>query len=88
MPMKTTQTVAMSTHRDDLESSGDSTNGSDFGFTDDDEDDDYKKDEYDQDDDDYYPNYDDQDDDDDYDYASGSGDGGASTKCLNSVFIL
>lgn len=38
MPMKTTQTVGMSTHRDDLESSGDS-NGSDFGFTDDEDDD-------------------------------------------------
>ncbi|KAM4613025.1 syndecan-4 isoform 2-T2 [Polymixia lowei] len=37
MPMKTTQTVGMSTRRDDLISSGDSPNGSDFGFTDDDE---------------------------------------------------
>lgn len=35
MPMKTTQKVVMSTHAEDLESSGDSLNGSDFGFTDD-----------------------------------------------------
>ncbi|KAG7235627.1 hypothetical protein INR49_002389 [Caranx melampygus] len=60
MPMKTTQTVGMSTHRDDLESSGDS-NGSDFGFTDDDDDDD------DEDDNDYYE-YEDEE-------FSGSGDG-------------
>ncbi|KAK5614134.1 hypothetical protein CRENBAI_008591 [Crenichthys baileyi] len=40
MPMSTTQTVAMSTEGGDLESSGDSSNGSDFGFSDD-EDDDY-----------------------------------------------
>ncbi|XP_044038856.1 syndecan-4 isoform X2 [Siniperca chuatsi] len=61
MPMKTTQTVAMSTRHDDLESSGDSPNGSDFGFTDDD----------------YYPDalYDDEDDDEDEDEFSGSGDG-------------
>ncbi|XP_040015021.1 syndecan-4 isoform X2 [Xiphias gladius] len=32
MPMKTTQKVAMSTHGGELESSGDSPNGSDFGF--------------------------------------------------------
>lgn len=69
MPMKTTQTVAMSTHRDDLESSGDSTNGSDFGFTDDeDKADGYDGDEDDEDDDDYY-------DEDEYDEFSGSGDG-------------
>ncbi|XP_071349327.1 syndecan-4 isoform X2 [Trachinotus anak] len=61
MPMKTTQTVDMSTHRDDLESSGDSLNGSDFGFTDDDEDDDNE----------YYEEYDDED---KYDEFSGSGD--------------
>ncbi|XP_060897652.1 syndecan-4 isoform X1 [Labrus mixtus] len=71
MPMKTTQTAAMSTtHRDVLESSGDSPNGSDFAFTDDEDD----KDQYDQDDDDYYPDtlYDDED---DYeDEFSGSGD--------------
>ncbi|CAJ1051197.1 syndecan-4 isoform X2 [Xyrichtys novacula] len=77
MPMKTTQTAAMSTsHRDDLESSGDSPNGSDFGFTDDEEeedDDDYM----DQDEDDYYPNYDDEDEyDEDF---SGSGDGETTT---------
>ncbi|XP_029907853.1 syndecan-4 isoform X2 [Myripristis murdjan] len=43
MPMKTTQTVAMSTHSEDLVSSGDSQNGSDFGFTDDEDDaDDYE----------------------------------------------
>ncbi|XP_020515832.2 syndecan-4 isoform X2 [Labrus bergylta] len=77
MPMKTTQTAAMSTtHRDVLESSGDSPNGSDFAFTDDEDD----KDQYDQDDDDdYYPLYDDdedEDEEDDYeDESSGSGDG-------------
>ncbi|CAJ1051198.1 syndecan-4 isoform X2 [Xyrichtys novacula] len=81
MPMKTTQTAAMSTsHRDDLESSGDSPNGSDFGFTDDEEeedDDDYM----DQDEDDYYPNYDDEDEyDEDF---SGSGDGGLSLEILS-----
>uniref|UniRef100_A0A096MFW8 Syndecan n=1 Tax=Poecilia formosa TaxID=48698 RepID=A0A096MFW8_POEFO len=46
MPMSTTQTVAMSTDGGDLEASGDSSNGSDFGFTDD-EDDDYYDEEYD-----------------------------------------
>lgn len=72
MPMKTTQTVAMSTHRDGLESSGDSPNGSDFGFTDDEDD---ENDKYDQDDDDdYYPLYDDEDEE-EYDEFSGSGDG-------------
>ncbi|XP_062266758.1 syndecan-4 isoform X2 [Platichthys flesus] len=46
MPMKTTQTAAMSPHSDGLESSGDAHNGSDFGFTEDDEDDeDYYEDE-------------------------------------------
>ncbi|RVE73372.1 hypothetical protein OJAV_G00049400 [Oryzias javanicus] len=35
MPMKSTATIAMSTHRDDLESSGDSEDGTDFSFTDD-----------------------------------------------------
>ncbi|MED6238461.1 hypothetical protein ATANTOWER_021978 [Ataeniobius toweri] len=40
MPMSTTQMVAMSTDGGDLEASGDSSNGSDFGFSDD-EDDDY-----------------------------------------------
>lgn len=40
MPMKTTQMVAMSTDQDDLVSSGDSENGSDFGFTDDEDDED------------------------------------------------
>ncbi|XP_035008003.1 syndecan-4 isoform X1 [Hippoglossus stenolepis] len=40
MPMKTTQTVAMSTHSDGLEASGDAQNGSDFGFTDDEDDED------------------------------------------------
>lgn len=43
MPMSTTQTVAMSTDGGDLEASGDSSNGSDFGFTDD-EDDNYDED--------------------------------------------
>lgn len=43
MPMKTTQTAALSRHPEDLESSGDST-GSDFGFTDDEDDeDDYEE---------------------------------------------
>lgn len=64
MPMKTTQMVAMSTHHDDLVSSGDSQNGSDFGFTDDDEDD-------------YY--HDTYDDEDEYEF-SGSGDGGWSSQ--------
>lgn len=42
MPMKTTQTVGVTMRGVDLESSGDS-NGSDFGFTDDeDEDEDYE----------------------------------------------
>ncbi|XP_008278696.1 syndecan-4 isoform X2 [Stegastes partitus] len=41
MPMKTTQTVAMSTHGADIEASGDSPNGSDFGFTDDEDDEEY-----------------------------------------------
>ncbi|MEQ2283863.1 hypothetical protein AMECASPLE_015932 [Ameca splendens] len=40
MPMSTTQMVAMSTDGGNLEASGDSSNGSDFGFSDD-EDDDY-----------------------------------------------
>lgn len=66
MPMKTTQTAALSTHPGDLESSGDSQNGSDFGFTDS---------EGDEDDDDYFTEtgYDD-DDEDEYDEFSGSGD--------------
>nr|XP_019961933.1 PREDICTED: syndecan-4-like isoform X2 [Paralichthys olivaceus] len=65
MPMKTTQTVAMSTHSDGLESSGDAQNGSDFGFTDDEDDED------DEDDNDYYTdNYEDE-----YVESSGSGDG-------------
>ncbi|XP_053291510.1 syndecan-4 isoform X2 [Pleuronectes platessa] len=57
MPMKTTQT-------DGLESSGDAHNGSDFGFTDDGEDDE-----------DYYtdPSYEDEDEE-----SSGSGDGAAT----------
>ena len=65
MPMKTTQTVAMSTHSDGLESSGDAQNGSDFGFTDDRDD---------EDDEDYYtdPTYEEDDE------SSGSGDGGRS----------
>ncbi|XP_074493418.1 syndecan-4 isoform X2 [Sebastes fasciatus] len=73
MPMKTTQTAAMSTHHDGLESSGDSPNGSDFGFTDDDEDEENVG--YDEADDDYYPDemYDDEDED-EYDEFSGSGD--------------
>lgn len=74
MPMKTTPIAAMSTHREALESSGDSPNGSDFGFTDDEDD------EYDDDgEDDYYtdPTYDDEDDE-----FSGSGDGGRSSQIL------
>ncbi|KAK2861534.1 hypothetical protein Q5P01_001067 [Channa striata] len=38
MPLKTTQAAAMLAHSDQLESSGDSQNGSDFLFTDDDDD--------------------------------------------------
>uniref|UniRef100_UPI0037E89D2F syndecan-4 isoform X2 n=1 Tax=Semicossyphus pulcher TaxID=241346 RepID=UPI0037E89D2F len=74
MPMKTTQTVAMSTtHHVDLESSGDSPNGSDFGFTDDEDD---KDDEYDEDHhDEYYDDYEDDEDDEDDFESSGSGDG-------------
>lgn len=66
MPMKTTQKVAMSTHPEDLESSGDSQNGSDFGFTDDEDDDDdsdYLTDSY-----------------DDEDEFSGSGDGATTAE--------
>ncbi|XP_027859658.1 syndecan-4 isoform X2 [Xiphophorus couchianus] len=44
MPMSTTQTVAMSTDGGDLEASGDSSNGSDFGFIDDEDDDYYDED--------------------------------------------
>ena len=71
MPMKTTQTAALSTR--DVESSGDAQNGSDFGFTDDGEDDD-----------DYYESYgdDDEDDDEEYDEFSGSGGGGRSLRRL------
>lgn len=69
MPMKTTQTSSMLSHRDVLESSGDAANGSDFGFTDD-EDEDDGDDGY----DDYYPDPEDEDQD-DYDGFSGSGDG-------------
>lgn len=86
MPMKTTQTAAMLTHRDNLESSGDAPNGSDFGFTDDDEDEDDAM--YDQvDGDDYYPSYDDEDED-DYDEFSGSGDGGRSLQILQNYLEL
>ncbi|XP_034724927.1 syndecan-4 [Etheostoma cragini] len=68
VPMKTTQTVAMSTRHGDLESSGASENGSDFGFTDAEEDEDTDEDS------DYYTEtlYDDED---EYDGFSGSGDG-------------
>ncbi|KAM3622102.1 uncharacterized protein V6R79_020350 [Siganus canaliculatus] len=66
MPMKSTQTDKMLTHRD-LEASG-----SDFGFTDDEDEED--DDIMDQDDDDYYPLYHDEDDE-DYEEFSGSGDG-------------
>ncbi|XP_070816048.1 syndecan-4 isoform X1 [Chaetodon trifascialis] len=73
MPMKTTKAAAMLTHRDNLESSGDAPNGSDFGFTDDEDEDDM----YDEDDGgdaEYYTDtlYDDED---EYDEFSGSGDG-------------
>ncbi|XP_067360366.1 syndecan-4 isoform X2 [Channa argus] len=65
MPMKTTQTAAMSAHSDQVESSGDSLNGSDFGFSEGGDDDiDYITE----------ANYDDDDDEDDYDEFSGSGD--------------
>ncbi|XP_035857737.1 syndecan-4 isoform X2 [Sander lucioperca] len=71
VPMKTTQTVAMSTRHGDLESSGDSPNGSDFGFTD--GEDNKNGDDSDS---DYYTEtlYDDEDED-EYDGFSGSGDG-------------
>ncbi|XP_041835964.1 syndecan-4 isoform X2 [Melanotaenia boesemani] len=59
MPMKTTQTVASTTRDGDLEASGDSSNGSDFGFADDE--------------DEYYTEYDD--DEDEYSEFSGSGAG-------------
>ncbi|KAM4588631.1 syndecan-4 isoform 2-T2 [Odontesthes bonariensis] len=59
MPMKTTQMAAMLTHGGDLEASGDSPNGSDFGFTD--------AEDEDEDDEDYYGDEDDE--------FSGSGDG-------------
>lgn len=75
MPMKAPQPVAMSTHRDDLESSGDARDGSDFGFTDD-------EDDMDQDDDDYYPQYDDEDE------FSGSGDRGGSSQEVPRIFKL
>lgn len=76
MPMKTTQTAAMSTHPGDLESSGDSQNGSDFGFTDDEEDEE-------DDDSDYYTDtlFDDEDE------FSGSGDGGQSLQILLTLTI-
>ncbi|XP_054472430.1 syndecan-4 isoform X2 [Anoplopoma fimbria] len=66
MPMKTPQTVAMSTRHGNLESSGDSPNGSDFGFTDDEDD---TNDGFDDEEDD-----DTLDEDEDYEF-SGSGDG-------------
>ncbi|KAG7494750.1 hypothetical protein JOB18_037004 [Solea senegalensis] len=69
MPMKTTQTVAMATHQNRMESSGD------FGFTDDNEDED-DDDSYDDDDNDDYDNgYNDYYDEEDEDEFSGSGDG-------------
>ncbi|XP_078112813.1 syndecan-4 isoform X2 [Sander vitreus] len=74
VPMKTTQTVAMSTRHGDLESSGDSPNGSDFGFTDGE---DNKNDG----DSDYYTEtlYDDED---EYDGFSGSGDGATTVSSV------
>ncbi|XP_033934167.1 syndecan-4 isoform X2 [Pseudochaenichthys georgianus] len=75
MPMKTTQTAAMSTH---TESSGDSPNGSDFGFTDNNDDDeeygvnDGENVDY---DDEYYDDEDEvEENEDEYEF-SGSGDG-------------
>ncbi|XP_056129092.1 syndecan-4 isoform X2 [Lampris incognitus] len=66
MPMRTTQTISMSAHPEDLVSSGDSQNGSDFAFTEGNEDDDY---------DTLY------DDEDEYDEEfSGSGDGTVSNR--------
>ncbi|XP_068170432.1 syndecan-4 isoform X2 [Antennarius striatus] len=64
MPMRSSQEAALLTRRDDLEASG-----SDFGFTNDGEED--------EDDEDYYTDtlYDDED---SYDYFSGSGDGVAT----------
>lgn len=59
----------MSTHSDQLESSGESPNGSDFGFTDED--------------DDYETLYGDEDDEaNEYDDFSGSGDAGWSSQRL------
>lgn len=75
MPMKTTQTAAMLAHGDATESSG-----SDFGFTDDEDDDQYTDTLYDED-----GEYD------EYDEFSGSGDGGQSwrtpARCFSPVFI-
>ncbi|XP_029288096.1 syndecan-4 isoform X2 [Cottoperca gobio] len=76
MPMKTTQTVAMSTHHDNLESSGDSPNGSDFGFTDDDDEDGSDgSDDLDGGEGDYYDDDYDYEEEEEYDEFSGSGDG-------------
>ncbi|XP_028432629.1 syndecan-4 isoform X1 [Perca flavescens] len=69
VPMKTTQTVAMSTRHGDLESSGDSPNGSDFGFTDVED----NKNAEDSDSDDYTETL--YDDEDEYEGSTGSGDG-------------
>ncbi|XP_037347025.2 syndecan-4 isoform X1 [Pungitius pungitius] len=63
MPMKTTQTVAMSTRHNSMESSGDSPNGSDFGFTNG------------EDDETEYGDEEEEDEEDDYNEFSGSGDG-------------
>lgn len=74
MPMKTSQTVGMSTRGSDLEASGDSPTGSDFGFTDDEND--------------YSYDDDDDDDDEDYEEFSGSGDtGGSWRKTLCGVIL-
>ncbi len=73
----------MSTHNDNLESSGDSPNGSDFGFTDDEDDDDDEDDGYEYSDSDGEEDYSDTyDDEDNYDEFSGSGDGGRSLVIL------
>lgn len=73
MPMKTTQMAALSMHSEQPESSGESPIVSDFGFTDDDDDEadpytDYSETLY--------------DDEDEYDELSGSGDGGWCHKHL------
>lgn len=74
MPMKTTQTVAMSTRHHSVESSGD---GSDFGFTDGEED---KYDDDDDDDDNYTDPMDEE--------FSGSGDEGRCSTTFERMLVI